>query len=302
MKKVSMFLLAIVFLAAILVAGCATTGRVEQTELKVAELKGFYQALNLDLGVARNDIRGLKEATGSLKTDLGATKNQLQEVTQKTEVGLNAIKSDLGATKTQVQGQVQGLTRKAEDLEKGLEIVRAEIKTEIKQVEREYKDLRVYALNLRKIIAEREAKHSYKADEVEKISVYLVGPFTTGQATLNEFIESGLIKALSEMKNKQEEILEIHGFASVIGFRGKSPEESEKLNQELSFGRAKVIQAWFKGKDVNIPDEKVLSFGGVIKFGAERDNRCVAIFGKPKPVAPPTPATPTPTTPSPPTK
>lgn len=283
MKKQTLtFLLAVVFLA--MVAGCATTKRVELLENRLG-------ADELDHQMTREKLAKVESSQKDFSKDLSVTKDQLLQVTKETteaiqglrrsnaknETGLNEVRADITATKT----QVQGLTLKTEDLEKGIGLVKAEVKQVEKQVQKEYKDLRVYALNLRKIIAEREAKHSYKADEVEGISVYLVGTFAKGEATLNKDLETGLNKTLEALKNKQEELLEIHGFADITGFKGKTPEESEKLNQELSINRGKTTQVWFKGKGLDVSDDKIRGFGGVVKFGTERDNRCVVIFAKP---------------------
>jgi len=288
-KRVSIFLLAMVFLAAILVAGCATVGRVEQTELKVAKLEGFTQALNLDLGNVRNDVRGLKETSNSLKTDLGATKSRLQELAQKTEVGLNSIKTDLGAAREQIQG-----------FEKRVISVESDLSATKDQIAKEYKNLRSFALArtemVRKRVAEREGKHVFAKDSVEdlskNLSMFFIGPFPTGKATLTKGLGFQLERVISQIKNKKLEIKEIDAFASITG----TPQETFETNQTLSEERGKAVAEFLKTKGIEIPAEKVLALGGTTRFGEPLDNQSVVVFATPAAPTTPTPAAPTPPT------
>ena len=272
-KQTLIFWLALV-IPTILVVGCASTKSVEvlgnrlganeldlqMTRQKLAKVEG------IQIGLGER-IEKVEKTDIALKIELGATKKDLTNVTQRVE----GIEVDLGATRT----QIQGLTAKTDGIEKGLGIAK-----------KEFKDIQSYIPVFRKIIAEREAKHGYKADAVEKIVVCIVGSFESGQSKLNKDIEAGLEKALAKFKEKNCEVVGIHGFADTVGFKGKTPQESEGLNKELSFGRAKVVQAWYKGKNIDVPDDKVLGLGEVINFGTEKDNRAVVIFGLPKPPAP----------------
>lgn len=274
-KQALIFLVSMVFLAVL--AGCATTGRVQETDVRVAKIEGFTQALNLKLGTVENDVRANKEATELLKADLGATKNKVREVAQRVE----KAEGDIGATKT----QVQGLGQKAEDLEKGMGLVKLELKNELRQVEKEYKNLKTYALAIRKTVAEREALHSFKKDvDLENVNTYFIGYFETGKSAIDDSARGKALKkqlenVLANVKNKNLEIKEIHAFASITG----TPEG----NKELSEKRAKAVSEWLKTKEVEVTDDKIVGLGGVTKFGTLLDNQSAIIFAVPKLAAPP---------------
>lgn len=285
MKKVFMLLLVVVSLAAILVAGCASTKSVEVFGNRLG-------ANELDLKMAREKMDKVANSQESLVKDLVATKSQLLELTKATNVAIQELKK----VDAKNEVDIQGLARKSEDLEKGLGLAKIEMKADLKEVEtrfeKRFTDLRAYVRayipNLRKTVAEREARHSYKADEVEEIVVCFAGPFDEGKSEITkDKVEPSLEKALAKFKEKNCDLLEIHSFADKRGFKGKTAEEGIKLNVELSVNRGKATQAWLKTKGIDIPDEKIHAFGSTEKFGDERDCRTVVLFGKVNPPAPP---------------
>lgn len=292
-KQTLVFLLVMVFLAVL--AGCATVKRAELIEKRMGiqevDLQNTREEMAREKGFREGLGKRIDGIENNFKAGLGATKKDLVNIAsrvEKTEVSLNEVKTDLGTTK----GWLQEVASKTE-------ATLTELKS---QVQKEYKDIRSYAIVLREIIAKREALHSYTGSEVEKIAVYFVGPFPLGQSKLDKDGKVSMAKTLAILKGKDYEILGVHGFADIIKFKGKTPEESEKLNQEISVSRANNIQARLKENGIDVADDKVLGFGGVVKFGTERDNRTVAIFGMPKPPTTPAPAPAPAPVPSPPTK
>ena len=109
-KHVSVLLLVAVSLMLWMV-GCATTKQMDTAEkllgIQGVDLKNTREELAREKGFREGLGKRIDGIENNFKAELGATKKDLTSVVQrveKTEVGLNEVKTDLGATKNQIQG------------------------------------------------------------------------------------------------------------------------------------------------------------------------------------------------------
>lgn len=130
-------------------------------------------------------------------------------------------------------------------------------------------DLHAYVARLK----EREAKHLFKDDPVEKLTVYFIGPFAIGQSKLNRNLRKQLKKVRADLESKNLKVKQVDAFASITG----TPER----NKILSEARGKTVAAWLEKKGIKV--DKIQGLGGVTRFGRRADNRCVIIFAKSAP-------------------
>lgn len=282
MKRYVFHFLLAVAMVTVFVTGCATTGRVSKMECDLAEWKGFAKGTQWKVDEIAKDLEATKTDLGAVKTNLGATKNDvvvlksnLKKVGDKAEADLNEVKEE-----------IQGLAQKSD-----LDGVKTELMAEVEEQVKKFEDLRGYVLP---ILKKHEALQGYIAPDAKELQVCFVGSFLSGQSRLDKNGEVSMAKALVMFKGKEYEVVGIHGFGDLVGFKGKTLKESKELNLKLSLSRAKDIQDQLKKAGVDVPDKNVQGLGDKVEFGKEKDNRCVAIFFRLKPPTPPTPPTPPP--------
>lgn len=260
-----MYVLVMLFLA----AGCATSGDIKTLNSNVQKIAKATAENRQFIKDQSKLNKQFTEQLGEIKVNLlGSVASDMEATAEATAEETVPLALRVSKLETRAEELESGSVRLARQLLEGQERITA-IEGKIES----WPDLRAYVARVK----DREARHSFKDDPVEKLRVYFVGPFAIGQSKLTKNLKKQLKKMLAELKSKNLKVKQVDAFASITGTPAR--------NKILSEARGKTVAAWLEENDVKV--EKVQGLGGVTKFGRRQDNRCVVIFAAPAPAKKP---------------